>query len=147
MANKEHASMVSTFGLVLLVVLSTGCGSDATVDNAEWRGSPEVTGSVTLDGASLSAVTVSFETAENTFLVATTDAAGKFTLDLGDAGESAIGKYAVRIHATAGSDSTESQQVPARYNEKTELVVDILDGKNNFDFRLESTGSPEISDR
>ena len=147
MANKEHVSMMSSFGLVLLVVLSTGCGPDSTVDNAKWRGRPEVTGSVTLDGASLSAVTVSFETAENTFLVATTDAAGKFTLNLGDSGESVIGKYAVRIHATAGSDSTESQQVPARYNEKTELVVDILDGKNNFDFRLESTRSPEISDR
>ena len=139
--------MVSTFRLVLLVVLSTGCGSDATVDNAEWRGSPEVTGSVTLDGASLSAVTVSFETTENTLLVATTDAAGMFTLDLGDAGESAIGKYAVRINGTAESNLTESQQVPARYNEKTELVVDILDGKNNFDFQLESTGSPGISDR
>ena len=147
MANNEHVSMMLTFGLVLLVVLSIGCGSDSTVDNAAWRGLPEVTGSVTLDGAPLSAVTVSFETTQDTFLVATTDAAGKFTLDIGDAGGSAIGKYAVRIHATAESDSTESQQVPARYNEKTELVVDILDGKNNFDFRLESTGSPEISDR
>ena len=103
MANNEHVSMMLTFGLVLLVVLSIGCGSDSTVDNAAWRGLPEVTGSVTLDGAPLSAVTVSFETTQDTFLVATTDAAGKFTLEgmQGDLqSENTLSEFTQRPEAT-----------------------------------------------
>ena len=97
MANNEHVSMMLTFGLVLLVVLSIGCGSDSTVDNAAWRGLPEVTGSVTLDGAPLSAVTVSFETTQDTFLVAL-----RWTLGMqGDLqSENTLSEFTLRPKAT-----------------------------------------------
>lgn len=146
MANEEYVSVLPTFGLALLAVLSTGCSSETTVDNAEWRGLPDVTGTVTLDGAPLADATVSFESAANTSLVATTDALGKFTLNLEELGESAIGKYAVRIRKTAEGDSAEGEGIPARYNEKTELVVDIFDGKNDFNFRLDCTEAPDAID-
>lgn len=139
MANDEYVSALPTFGLVIVQVLSAGCSSEATVDNAEWRGLPRVTGTVTLDGTPLADATVSFESAENTSRVATTGALGKFTLNIEESGESVIGKYAVRIHTTAEGDFFKGDGVPARYNEKTELVVDILDGKNDFNFRLDST--------
>ena len=127
-----------------VVVLSSilGCSQGVDeVDNAAWRGDPKVTGVVTLDGEPLVGAKVSFDPAVGTSLIAVTDESGRFSLDLTESGESAIGKYAVRIlHSPAESvgetDSGKPDRVPARYNRDTELVVDIRDGENSFNFSL-----------
>lgn len=126
------------------MLLIAGCGSEVAVDNAAWRGLPEVAGTVTLDGSPLTDATVSFHSARQT-LIATTDKAGRFTLELKGAGESAIGKYVVRIQAPAASESEAGKDVivPSKYNVKSELVVDIFDGRNDFDFRLHGSDSED----
>lgn len=132
--------MRSRWLLLLLTVFFLGCG-DSVPENAAWRGDPEVSGTVLLDEEPLKNASVSFHNSQDDLLQTVTDSAGRYTLDLTSQGSAAIGKYAVRIHASpssAGSELTDVDRIPARYNEATELVVDIVDGQNTIDFRLES---------
>jgi hypothetical protein len=129
--------------ITVLLSLFAGCSGGDDVDNAAWRGSPEVTGTVTLDGSPLSGAEVSFDPAAGDSLFAIADDDGRFSMELT---ESAIGKYAVRIrmpNATTVAETGENQFVPAKYNKNTQLVVDVFDGKNTFTFELES-GDVEV---
>ncbi|MDA0284760.1 MAG: carboxypeptidase-like regulatory domain-containing protein [Planctomycetota bacterium] len=134
--------LVRLFVLVLVAV-SPGCSGE--VDNGAWRGEPQVTGTVTLDGAPLANATVSFETLTESSLVARTDETGRYTLELPEDANAAVGKYAVRVRmspVSAGEGNAVSiERVPTKYNENTELVVDIFDGENTLDFKLDSAES------
>jgi len=100
---------------------------------------------VRLDGEPLAKATVSFHRPEGSPLTASTDATGSYTLELTTEGNAALGKYAVRIRLSkpslSESNPPEIKRLPARYNDNTELVVDILDGQNTIDFDLSSISS------
>lgn len=125
------------YALLTVLVLS-GCAGEP--DNAKWRGEPEVSGVVKLDGIPLAGATVSFHQGTGSPLVATTDHDGKYALDLTGIEGSALGKYSVRIRRSSKSDVEGSSEivedVPAKYNEQTELVRDIFDGAISIDFNL-----------
>lgn len=129
--------------VLMLVAVSPGCSGE--VDNGAWRGEPQVKGTVTLDGVPLANVTVSFETLTESSLVARTDETGRYTLELPQDANAAIGKYAVRIRTSTVSagqgQAVGIERVPTKYNENTELVVDIFDGENTIDFKLDSAES------
>jgi hypothetical protein len=135
--------LVRLLVLLLVAAVSPGCGRE--VDNGAWRGEPQVTGMVTLDGVPLANATVSFDTMNESSLVARTDESGRYTLDLPEDANSVIGKYAVRIRLSTVSagegNATGMERVPTRYNDRTELVVDVFDGENTIDFKLDSGSS------
>lgn len=122
-------------GAMVIALVLSGCGDEG--ENAAWRGDPEVAGAVSLDGVPLAGATVSFHRATGEPLVAVTDDVGLYALDLTGIEDSVIGKYAVRIDrsSTPASDD-EADELPKRYNDETELVIDILDGANNLNFDL-----------
>jgi hypothetical protein len=119
-----------------------GCGGDSTPD--EYAGPPTVSGMVTLDSVSLADATVSFENSEGGPFQAITNSSGQYAFE-DENSTPPSGKYLVRItrstSAETAGDGLETAALPARYNTKSELVVDVLSGQNPIDFSL--TSSPE----
>lgn len=140
---------IAVWCVVVLLLAVSGCGGESVPE--EYAGPPTVSGAVTLDGVSLAAVTVSFETSESGPFQAVTNDSGQYAFESEET-TPPLGKYLVRITRSAAfgaaeSDS-ESAAVPARYNSETELVVDVMSGQNPIDFPLmagseEMTGSEE----
>jgi hypothetical protein len=127
--------------VVVLPLAMTGCGGESVPE--EYSGPPTVSGAVSLDGAPLSGVTVSFENSDGGPFQAVTNESGVYAFE-SDESAPPLGKYLVRITRPGSSEAadSESQTLPARYNSKTELVVDVLSGQNAVDFPL-TTGSEE----
>jgi hypothetical protein len=130
---------------LLTVLVFSGCSGEP--ENAKWRGEPDVSGVVKLDGIPLTGATVSFHQATGSPLVASTDSNGNYALDLTGIEGSSLGKYVVRIRRSSKSDVDGSSEmledVPAKYNEQTELVVDIFDGAKEIDFNLMTEDEPK----
>jgi len=124
--------------LFLMALSATGCGV----------GGPPlgtVTGMVTLDGKPLAGVSVQFDPGHIRPASGVTDNEGRYSLSFLPGTEGApLGKNTVRIYPqttdSAGDDLPDSQivPIPARYNEKSELWVEVTAGVNSFDFDLES---------
>ena len=127
--------------VVVLPLAMTGCGGESVPE--DYSGPPVVSGVVTLDGVPMPGVTLLFENSEAGPFQAITGAAGEYSFKSEETSPS-LGKYLVRITASARAEAadSESQTLPARYNSKTELVVDVLSGQNAIDFPL-TTGSEE----
>ena len=78
--------------------------------------------------------------------MATTDASGSYDLVYTVNQKGAPpGKYIVRIRTArtttgdSGQDINSPEKVPAKYNQKSELVAEIQEGQaNQFDFDLQS---------
>ncbi|WP_144972051.1 carboxypeptidase-like regulatory domain-containing protein [Bremerella volcania] len=110
-------------------------------------GNEGVTGTVSLDGKPLPKAEVVFTPTEGGRpATATTDASGKYDLlyTINQKGAPA-GEYVVRIRTattTTGEDGRDIQSpelVPAKYNQQSELVVEVKEGAaNQFDFDLKS---------
>ncbi len=130
--------------VVILLLAVTGCGGDSVPE--EYSGPPSVSGTVTLDGAPLVAATVSFETSESGPFPAVTNGLGQYVFE-NEETTPPLGKYLVRITRSADSEAASSgselQALPARYNSKTELIVDVLAGQNPIDFRLTSVSEDD----
>ena len=129
---------------LVVAVVFPGCGGESVPK--EYSGPPSVSGIVTMDGSALAVANVSFENSEAGPFQALTDASGNYSFESGEA-TPPLGKYLVRItdpsrSESAGNDSGEAA-IPARYNSKTELVVDVLSGKNSIDFPLLSAAVSE----
>lgn len=133
--------------VVVVTFCLLGCGGDSVPE--EYSGPPSVSGMVTMDGAALAVVTVSFENSEAGPFQALTDASGNYAFESGEA-TPPLGKYLVRItdpsHTESAGDDSEESAIPALYNSKTELVVDVLSGENSIDFPLLSTADDEEED-
>ena len=118
-------------------MLLLGCGSN----------NEGVTGTITLDGQPLADAEVVFTPEEGGRPAsAMTDSAGKYDLvyTINEKGAPA-GKYIVRIRASKtktgedGRDVNTPEVVPPKYNQKSELMVEVKDGgANQFDFAIES---------
>lgn len=123
----------------LCTILLAGCGGPDKVGG--------VTGKVTLSGQPLPDAMVTFSpTAEGaTSGVGKTDSEGNYTLTFAADVEGAQeGENVVRIstYREANPDADPPQpavpeKVPAKYNVKTELKVEVKPGSNTFDFPLE----------
>ena len=134
----------------ILILTLTGCGRGDQPDLGL------VTGAVTMDGAPLSGVQVMFSPDDGRPAIGMTDAQGNYSLKyIRETMGCKIGHNKVEIGLAEGeeedsqSEDTESQvpekpkkkakpRIPARYNTKTELEVDVKPGPNVFDFKLES---------
>lgn len=106
-----------------------------------------VTGTVTLDGQPLPKAEVVFTPTEGGRpATAMTDASGKYDLVYTiDQTGAPPGEYVVRIRAARtetgedGRDVMTPESVPAKYNEQSQLIVEVQEGASNqFDFDLES---------
>lgn len=120
-----------------------------------------VSGTVTLDGKALPEAVVTFDAEDGQFSYGLTDSAGRFSLRF-DSVKSGVtaGKKTVRISTTrkilglntndeGGGESAgegaaakpaapPTELVPARYNKKSELSVEVSPNKTHFDFPLVS---------
>ena len=121
----------------LALMTLAGCGSGS--------GLASVSGTVTLDGSPLPDALVSFYPEEGRFSSGTTDSSGHYVLDYtADEQGAVVGKHTVKItvatvQGEGGPARPPKEKVPAKYNEKSELTVEVEPGTNaDMDFNLTS---------
>ncbi len=140
--------------MLMVVGLSTffhlGCGSS---DQPELG---QVTGTITFDGKPLTGVAVVFQPDNGRPARGMTDAEGKYELTyIRQTKGTKVGPNRVEIAPSEDGESEEDSgsedesntaakkpksskpTIPARYNVKSELKVDVKAGKNTFDFALQ----------
>lgn len=143
---------VIRIALSMLLLLQWGC---STSDQPELG---LVKGTVTLDGKPLTGVAVVFQPDNGRPARGMTDAEGRYELTyIRQTKGTKVGPNRVEIapseegeetdEVEAGDDAQASTParpksgkpvVPARYNVRSELKVDVQSGENTFDFELES---------
>lgn len=135
LSGRIAATCLAVIALIGLV----GCGSGSGV--------APVSGTVTLDGQPLANALVSFYPQDEgkRFSTGTTDAAGHYELVYtNDQHGAAVGKHTVKIttatvQGEGGPAKPPKEKLPAKYNDKSELTVDVASGSNsNTDFDLQS---------
>lgn len=153
---RQQVSWIRTVCILILVVAglspATGCRPS---DQPELG---QVTGVVTLNGKPLTGVGVVFQPENGRPAHGKTDAEGKYELTyIRQTKGTKVGPNRVEIAPTEdGAESEEEEPgdgvaqnaskpsksgkpvVPARYNVKSELKVDVKPGRNTFDFKLDS---------
>jgi hypothetical protein len=126
---------IEAFVVGVMVVGSIGCGS-APRDLPPLG---EVSGTVTLDGKPLEGAIVVFEPETTRASNAKTDAQGKYELMFNTTIRgAAIGDHKVRISRRGDPLTGGQESVPARYNDQSELTVNVKSGKNadiNFELK------------
>ncbi|AMV32957.1 hypothetical protein VN12_12585 [Pirellula sp. SH-Sr6A] len=138
--------------LIGLSLFASGCTSS---DQPELG---QVTGTITLDGKPLTGVAVVFQPENGRPARGMTNAEGKYELVyIRQTKGSKVGPNRVEIAPSEEGEESEEPEVgdgeaqtaskksksgkpvvPARYNTKSELKVEVVSGKNTFDFQLES---------
>ncbi|WP_241676355.1 carboxypeptidase-like regulatory domain-containing protein [Bremerella volcania] len=135
LSRRLAATALASIALIGLV----GCGSGSGV--------APVSGTVTLDGEPLANALVSFYPQEEgkRFSTGTTDASGHYELVYtNDQQGAAIGRHTVKIttatvQGEGGPAKPPKEKLPAKYNDQSELVVEVASGSNsNTDFDLQS---------
>jgi len=128
--------------LALLALGVAGCSGTAVELG-------KVEGTITLDGQPLADADVAFRPKEGgRTAIAVTDSSGHYVLEFAAGEQGAlVGPHLVRVttfveEVTADDGSVEEEGreelVPAKYNEESELEVDVTGGAQTFDFALES---------
>jgi hypothetical protein len=136
----------------ILIVFQSGCGGRG--DQPELG---EVTGTIKLDGKPLSGITVVFQPESGRPASGVTDAEGNYELTyIRQTKGAKVGPNRVEIAPSEDGESEEAEAeegesesvtsptrsgkptIPARYNVRSELKVDVKAGTNTFDFDLES---------
>ncbi|QDU62955.1 hypothetical protein Pan216_38290 [Planctomycetes bacterium Pan216] len=122
-------------GLALLLG-GVGCGAKSDVKLGQ------VHGKVTLDGMPLSGALVSFYPEKGRPSTATSDAEGFYELQYTPKQPGALlGPHTVRITTAQvqgeGAGPAGMEIVPAKYNEQSELHVEVVPGSNEHDFKLQ----------
>ncbi len=152
------------FAALLLVILVATVGCGGPVADYSMVDLVNGQGVVTLDGKPLASAVVTFEDpTDGTFSYAMTDADGKYVLQFDSEMKGVkTGKKVVRISTTRkilglnskpgqapeGEDGTApkgpasngpvGELVPERYNKKSELTADVVQGTTQYDFALQS---------
>jgi len=135
---KNSGRVAATALIAIAWIGLTGCGSGSGV--------APVSGTVTLDGEPLSGALVSFYPQEEgkRFSTGTTDSSGHYELVYtNDEKGAAIGKHTVKIttatvQGEGGPARPPKEKLPAKYNEESELTVEVSSGSNsdtNFDLQ------------
>ncbi len=147
--------------VVMCCLVVLGCSGGAGLETAP------VTGTVTMDGAPMANVAVTFvPVAGGAAASGQTDTSGVYTLNtVGESG-AVLGKHTVKVTsmqatgsgtgASVGSDSPEyakqasgdyaagsaaasvKEVIPEKYNTKSELSYEVVAGKNTFDITMTS---------
>ena len=152
-----HPVLLTFVSTILLSGLS-GCSGPAA-DYSEL-GLVDVTGNVTLDGSPVSDAVVTFEDTESgQFSYGLTDSKGSYEMHLDSEMMGVVpGRKLVRISTTrkilglnsdeeapegeGGEESEDheelTEQIPDKYNQKSELTVTVSDSEDTFDFELTS---------
>lgn len=130
----------------LSAILSVlGCGGEG--------GLGQVTGVVKLDDKPLPDASVEFTPLDGKGLTSygKTDSTGAYYMmaTRSDKG-AAVGKNKVRvtthdIHDNGGTLTNIPEKVPTKYNQATELEVDVQSGSNTFDFDLKTAGGKVVT--
>jgi len=147
-----------------LVISFAGCSTKPTVDYGKVT-LLSVSGTVTLDGKPLANAVVTFENPDTSFSYGMTNPSGKYSLQFDSVKSGCTpGKKTVRIStkrkilglnsneeagdaegARGGAEEESTtkvasvvEQVPDRYNKKSELTVEVSSDKTNFVFDLKS---------
>lgn len=97
-----------------------------------------VTGRVTIDGQPFSGVIIAFLPESGRPATAVTDKDGKYDLDYLDEKGCKVGPNTIGFMVPTGGSP--SHAIPKKYENKSDLVRDVKDGPNTFDFDLESDG-------
>lgn len=138
--------------LVGILLCPLGCSSS---DQPELG---QVTGTITLDGKPLPGVAVVFQPENGRPARGVTNAEGKYELVyIRQTKGTKVGPNRVEVAPSEEGEESEGEEVgegesqtatkkskstkmsvPARYNTKSELKVDVKSGSNTFDFQLES---------
>jgi hypothetical protein len=134
-----------------------GCSTKPKVDYGKVT-LLSVSGTVKFDGKPLANASVIFENPDTSFSYGQTDANGKYSLQFDSLKSGCTpGKKTVRISTRrkAGEErgdpdgdsgdeegnvkpASAAEQVPERYNKKSELSVEVSSSKTTFDFDLQS---------
>ena len=129
------------FAKTTLLVVALGCSQES--------GPPlgKVSGTITLDGVPVQGAGLEFIGDAGGVGYGRTDGSGKYYISFGASRTGAlVGRNLVRITAgdkvTVGDKKYEGREIfPKKYNEKSELYVDVVSGANRFDFKCESAGA------
>jgi hypothetical protein len=138
--NHENAYRQSFYSsaLTALVVTSfcvAGCGG--TGDRPKIA---EVTGVVTLDGVPLPGASITFNQPGFRSSIGNTDEQGQYELIyIRDIRGAVLGEHEVKIKVFGNK----GPQVPARYNDASELTAVVKGGRNEINFELESASPPD----
>lgn len=103
-----------------------------------------VTGVVTMDGAPLAGVLISFAPEAGRASQAVTDSEGRYELIyIGKTMGAKVGNHTVHITTPVEDESDPDarkvkETIPAKYNKNTTLTAEVKAGKNTVDFKLES---------
>lgn len=145
--------------LTVLVVLScAGCGGGPATDYSSLE-LLEVRGRVQLDDRPLSGATVTFESPDTSYSYAVTDQDGRYRLRLNSERTGVTpGAKLVRITTRPTAENPQGgweeleeapadraaavDRVPPRYNQQTELRVEVTESVRDMDFDLVSTQLP-----
>jgi hypothetical protein len=127
-------------GLCVFVLLFGGCGADKGPKLAS------VSGTVTLDGLPVQGAVLEFvpQEAGKSTAFGATDENGFYEMQFGQSRHGAfLGRTKVRIRSddqvfVGGENYSNTEVFPPRYNDRSELFVDVADGENEFDFPCES---------
>jgi hypothetical protein len=121
--------------LLIFALLLTGCSNSGPKLG-------QVTGNVTLDGNPLVDAELSFmPTKGGRTAMAQTDDQGSYTLIYSmKAYGGEVGENLVRIskYISPKADGSQTQSIPARYNEQSELTFTIKPGQNTYNIELTS---------
>ena len=138
---------------IALVLVLTGCFSRGDLPELG-----QVTGLVMLDGLPLQDASVEFLPENKNPSIGVTGSDGRYTLTFHrDANGALLGLHKVRISTFRKSypdnnghrSPSVPERVPAKYNRKTELQVEVTPGKQQHNFELSSdgpVGQPSNSD-
>ncbi|QDV66798.1 hypothetical protein Poly24_04860 [Rosistilla carotiformis] len=138
-SNATHASFLVA---ILLLIASVGCGRSSGLVMPETG---EVEGIVTMDGQPLPNVSVIFQPQDDPQARASmgvTDAQGHYTLSYHTDKQGAlIGSHKVSVTTPTDAPDPSGQAedpIPAKYNSKSELVVEVQAGSNDIPLELTS---------
>lgn len=123
---------------VIGLVLWAGCGAKSDPDLSSVRGK------ITLDGKPLVGARVEFTPLSGSPSYGTTDEQGAYSLRFTrDRQGATVGTHVVRIRTFRDEDETgrrKAEQLPDKYNARSELRREVAAGANQLDFELSSKG-------
>jgi len=135
-------SSVKRTGIVfVLALVSTGACRSRSADQPDLG---QVSGVVTMDGAPLAGVQVSFAPSEGRESHGITDAEGRYELIyIGRTKGAKVGSHRVYVTTPIEDESDPDarkiqETIPAKYNKDTILTAEVTAGKNTVDLELES---------
>lgn len=156
------AKFFATISLLSVLSVVAGC---STAPQADY-GAVELiaaSGTITLDGQPLADAVVSFDAEDGQFSYGQTDDSGKYVLQLDSVKKGVTpGKKTVRISTTRkilglntdeeggaeasgetesgapATNSSDTERVPEKYNQKSELTAEVTSEQTTYDFELSS---------